>query len=101
MNLGNKYSRITHSLGNKHYKPSQSLGVRFYPNKPMVGNNPLTHTPDGIIYNNSNSGDAHREPMKHQVPYAPKNYTQNIKHSTIEKARKKKPEENHDKHFDK
>jgi hypothetical protein len=38
--------------------------------------------------------------MKHQVPYAPKNYTQNIKHSTIEKARKKKPEENHDKHFD-
>jgi hypothetical protein len=48
MNLGNKYSRITHSLGNKHYKPTHSLGVRYYPNKPMVGDHHhhLGHTPD-------------------------------------------------------
>jgi hypothetical protein len=88
-------------LGLKHFKPLRNLGVKMY--KPLLSHgvkslvkyalpeygalSQLARTATGVIYNTSNSQDAHREPMKHNS-FKPKNYIKNITHSTIEKAKK-------------
>jgi hypothetical protein len=99
MSAGIKQYKPIQNLGIKSYKPSLSLGMKTYTqNHNHTGDSPNGHTHDGIIYNTSNSADVQREPMKHNN-FKPKDYTKNIIHSSIEKARKKKPNENNDKKF--
>jgi hypothetical protein len=52
-------------------------------------------TEDGLIHNESNSNDVQREPMKHSEY---KHYKKDIRHSNIEKPRRKK-DDYHDKDF--
>jgi hypothetical protein len=96
--IGIKQYKPMQSLGIKNYKPMQTLGMKSYISNHPPSNNPLSHSRDGIIYNASNSADTQREPMKHNS-FKQNDYTKNIKPATIEKARKKKPDENSDKKF--
>jgi hypothetical protein len=86
--LGRKIQKIDLALGNKHYGSGMKNGE---------SNNMMNHTDDGIIHNDFNSTDVQREPMKH-TEYKQKNYTKDIRHSSIEKQRRKKNDD-HDKEF--
>jgi hypothetical protein len=92
MSLAIKHYKPDSSLGMKKYKPHFNLGIKTYTNHlnhVSNSNNPLAHSKDGVIYNNSNSADSYKEPKKFISSYKPRNYTQEIKHSSIEKAKKK------------
>jgi hypothetical protein len=93
--LGIKTFKPNRLLGIKHHKIKLALGNKYYPRmKNEESNHEMEHTDDGIIHNESNSTDVQREPMK----YKHKNHTKDIRHSSIEKARRKKNDD-HDKDF--
>ena len=63
MHLGQKSQRIISSLGVKSSIPHLSLGVKSYGPQLDVDSLIKNHTPDGIIRNESNSNNMHREPI--------------------------------------
>ena len=63
MHLGQKSQRIISSLGVKSSIPHLSLGVKSYSPQLDVDSLIKNHTPDGIIRNESNSNNMHREPI--------------------------------------
>jgi hypothetical protein len=95
--LGIKTFKPHRTLGVKLHKIKLALGNKHYSGMKSESNNMMAHTDDGIIHNDFNSTDVQREPMKHSQ-YKQKNYTKDIRHSTIEKQRRKKNDD-HDKEF--
>jgi len=97
MRLGVKSQVITSSLGVKNSRPTLSVGVKQSHNPHSdVGNLVKHHTSDGIIHNESNSNDTHREPIKGiQLPSHKSNV--NLSRNSLEKAHKikKSSENNH------
>ena len=75
MHLGQKSQRIISSLGVKSSIPHLSLGVKSYGPQLDVDSLIKSHTPDGIIRNESNSNNMHHEPIlcvklqSHKVKY--------------------------------
>jgi hypothetical protein len=86
--LGNKIHVNSKTLGVKNYKNSMHLGNKH---NPLSGKDktPIHATSDGIIVNESNSKDMQTEPMG-MNKYSEKSYVRNVKHSSVEKARKPK-----------
>ncbi len=96
--LGIKTFKPHRTLGVKHHKIKLALGNKYFHNINNESNHIMAHSKDGIIYNNHNSVDVQREPMKH-TEFKPKNYTKDIRHSRIEKARRRDNEGGYDKKF--
>jgi hypothetical protein len=93
--LGIKKHKPHRLLGVKHQKIDLALGNKHYAGMKSEKNHEMEMTEDGLIHNESNSNDVQREPMKHSEY---KHYKKDIRHSNIEKPRRKK-DDYHDKDF--
>jgi hypothetical protein len=95
-------------LGIKDHKPKTLLGVKKSLHTVALGvkrylksgepKHPLHKSEDGIIYNYSNSNDAHREPNTY-TKFTPKKHIVDIQNSKIEKRKKEHKKEDSDKKF--
>ena len=98
MKLGMKSQVLTSSLGVKQSRPTSSLGVKQSHNPhldydTLVKNN----TSDGIIHNESNSNNAHYQPIKGIPLPSHRNNIQSNRNSLEKKHRVHKSSENN--HF--